>query len=142
MARPRRKEWRGRLTLTGDERVDRKNRAKMLDVLHESLMRARESTLRALQQGPVRVGEVVVGEVDDQAGPPIEAELVVIDEIVTCSLCHQGASTQQREGRWLCQECADGWDYQASLTPAERRADEAAIEEYGRYWREQEDPSL
>lgn len=76
MARPRRQEWRGRLILTGDTPVDNRNRAKMLDVLHESLMRARESTLRALRDGPVRVGEVVVGEHADEAGPPIEAEVV------------------------------------------------------------------
>jgi hypothetical protein len=52
----------------------------------------------------------------------------VVTEV--CELCHVGKPIHSRDGLALCDECADGWDYQASLTPAERRDEEAAIAAY------------
>lgn len=52
-----------------------------------------------------------------------------------CELCHeQTAKPQVRAGRLLCEGCTDGWDYQAALTPEERRADERAVELYVDEW--------
>lgn len=53
---------------------------------------------------------------------------------MTCDLCHDvTAATHPRGGFLLCTECAYGWDYQASLTPAERRAEERSVAAYCGY---------
>lgn len=50
---------------------------------------------------------------------------------MTCDLCHEEtASTQPRGRLQLCDDCTDGWDYEAALTPAERRAEERSIAAY------------
>jgi hypothetical protein len=64
-----------------------------------------------------------------------------IDEFPACDLCHEGWGSRgsgpvavrvngSAEGLRLCAQCRDGWDYQASLTPAERRADDASQAAY------------
>lgn len=48
-----------------------------------------------------------------------------------CDLCHE-QTTQAflRAGRNLCTTCVQGWDYEASLTPEERQADDKAVQLY------------
>lgn len=56
---------------------------------------------------------------------------------MTCDLCHEECTTTHPRDRFrLCDQCADGWDYDASLTPAERRAEERAIAAYHDEWSE------
>lgn len=48
-----------------------------------------------------------------------------------CELCHDDVDVLRlRDDRWLCDSCTAGWDYEASLTPEERRADEQAVARY------------
>lgn len=55
--------------------------------------------------------------------------------MTACEFCHEETPNPQvRAGRRLCEPCADGWDYQASLTPEERRAEERSIELYVDEW--------
>lgn len=44
----------------------------------------------------------------------------------TCELCRGDLAIKVRGAHKVCAECADAWDYQASLTPDERRQDDAA----------------
>ena len=48
-----------------------------------------------------------------------------------CVFCHEATTNPQvRSGHAICGECADSWDYHASLTPEERRAEEASMARY------------
>ena len=51
--------------------------------------------------------------------------------MIMCELCHEDADAARwRLGMRLCEECADGVDYYASLTPAELKAEEEAQARY------------
>lgn len=51
--------------------------------------------------------------------------------MIECDLCHEYvAESRERNGLTLCETCADELDYQASLTRAEREAEDNAVALY------------
>lgn len=60
--------------------------------------------------------------------PPVRIDVSELGEL--CGMCHADLAITIRGPHKVCAECVDAWDYQASLTPEERRRDDEAQVRY------------
>ena len=49
---------------------------------------------------------------------------------VICTICHAEPAVTERDGEQVGEECTDGFDWYATLTPAERADDDEAVTAY------------